>query len=303
MSTRAIRAQASSAHEAMVGLRRIGAALALAGAASILTGGTPAAGQDLEAAARGAEGSVQLSYPAADNVCGAGDGVLIQEPDGSTMFVSGRATSRDWRRWREGRLPCETGDVTVRMRRDSGGWADVRLAVGAPASDADGVRDLGYVTGQAAADFLLAAARASDSRSSHDLVLAAAIAGDAEIWPELLDMARDRALNTRTRQAALHWLGRRAAREAVAGLGGIVRDRTEDDEIRETAVFALSQLPDDQAIPLLIEVVRTMDEPRVVNRALFWLAEFDDPRAVGLFEEILTPASARPPDGGNGVRR
>jgi len=283
MSTRAIRA-----HDGISGLRWIGVALALAGAVSIVAGATPLAGQDLEAAARSAEGSVQLAYPAADNVCGAGDGVLIQEPDGSTMFISGRATTREWRRWREGRLPCETGDVTVRMRRDGDGWTDVRLAVGEPASTAAGARDLGYVTGQAAADFLLAAARTSDRRSSHDLVLAAAIAGDAEIWPELLDMARDRSLNTRTRQAALHWLGRRAARQAVAGLGGIIRDRTEDDEIRETAVFALSQLPDDQAIPLLIEVVRTMDEPRVVNRALFWLAEFDDPRAVGLFEEILS---------------
>ncbi|HUE77806.1 MAG TPA: HEAT repeat domain-containing protein, partial [Gemmatimonadota bacterium] len=63
---------------------------------------------------------------------------------------------------------------------------------------------------------------------------------------------------------------------------------TEDDEIRDAAVFGLSQLPRDQAVELLIDVVRTVPDARVRSRALFWLAEFDDPRAIALFEEILS---------------
>lgn len=274
--------------------RWISAALALAGAVAA------ADGQELEHVARSAAGPVRLAYPAAENVCGAGDGIVIREPDGSTMFVSGRVSRSDWERWREGESPCRTGDVMVRMRADGAGWSDVRVGFGPLQGDDVAVTDLGYVTGQAAAELLLDAARVSGSRSARDLVLAAAIAADAEIWPELLAMARDRALPSRVRESALHWLGRRAAREAVKGLGGIVRDRTEEDRIREAAVFALSQLPDDQAIPLLIEVVRTMDDPRVVNRALFWLAEFDDPRAMALFEEILSPASTPHREGRTG---
>lgn len=261
--------------------RWIGVALALAGAVAA------ASGQELERAARDADGPVRLAYPAASNVCGAGDGILIREPDGSTMFVSGRFSRGQWRAWREGEAPCTAGDVVVRLEPGADGWSDVRISVGAP-DDSSGIRDLGYVTGQAAADFLLDAARTADSRATRDLILAAALAGEAEIWPELLAMARDRSLASRTRETAIHWLGRRAARHAVEGLGGIVRDRTEDDEIREAAVFALSQLPDDRAVPLLIEVVRTLDDPRVVNRALFWLADSEDPRAVALFEEILS---------------
>lgn len=280
-------------------LRWIGVALATAGAASA------ADGQSLAQAARSADGPVALAYPAAPNVCGTGDGILIREPDGSTMFVSGRTSHSDWRSWRDGDPPCRTGDVRVRMRpAGTGGWTDVRITVGGTAARAgagtevdaagvggrqgDGVlRELGFHAGQDAADFLLAAARRSDRDAARDLVLAAAIAADAEIWPGLLAMARDRSLPSRLRETALHWLGRRAAREAVAGLGGIVRDRTQDDRIREAAVFAISQLPGEEAIPLLIEVVETTDDPRVVNRALFWLAEFDDPRAVAVFEEIL----------------
>ena len=278
--------------------RWISAALALAGAVAA------ADAQDLRRAARAADGPIRLAYPAAPNVCGTGDGILIREPDGSTMFIAGHISTSDWHRWRDGDPPCEIGDVMVRMRPDGDGWGDVQIAVGAHAFAAQGPetaepgtadaerarnapRDLGVYTGQEAADFLLAAARVADRRDARRLILAAAIAADAEIWPELLEMARDRTLASRVRESAIHWLGRRAAREAVDELGGIVRDRTETDRIREAAVFALSQLPEDQAIPILIDLVRTYDDPRVVNRALFWLADFDDPRAVAVFEEIL----------------
>ncbi len=273
-------------------------ALAIAGAASA------ADGQSLAESARATDGPVALAYPAASNVCGAGDGILIRELDGSTVFVTGRMSHGDWRSWRDGDPPCRTGDVRVRLRpAGDGGWTAVAVTIGGSGRDSNGAagssagdrsaragpgpRQLGFVAGQEAADFLLDAARRSAPDAARNLVLAAAIAADAEIWPELLAMARDRSLPSRARQTALHWLGRRAAREAVAGLGGIVRDRTEDDRIREAAVFAISQLPDDEAIPMLVEIVRTMDDPRVVNRALFWLADFDDPRAVAVFEEIL----------------
>jgi hypothetical protein len=270
--------------------RWIGLALAAAGAAAA------AEGQELERLARAANGTVTFAYPAAANVCGTGDGVLIREPDGSTTFISGRLSSHDWRAWRSGDPPCRTGHARVRMTRSHGGWTGIRVAVGADGHD-DGprTRHLGYFTGQDAADFLLAAAVRSDTRAARELILAAAIADDAVTWPMLLAMARDRTLASATRRSAMHWLGRQAAREAVDALGGILRDRTEADEIREAAIFALSQLPDDQAVPILIHVVRTMgDDPRLVNRALFWLAGFDDPRAVAVFEEILAAPGATP---------
>ncbi len=248
--------------------RWIGVALALAGAAAAAR----AQAQELPRA----DGTVRLAYPAAAHVCGTGDGILIREPDGSTMFVSGHLSTRDWKEWRAGDPPCRTGR-----------WGDVRVTVGGPAEPGPGVRDLGFFAGQDAADLLLDAARTSGDRGARDLLLAAAIAGDAVIWPELLELARDRSLASRVRESALHWLGRQAAREAVDALGGIVRDRTEEDRIREAAVFALSQLPGDQGVPLLIDVVRTSDDARVVSRALFWLADSEDPRALALFEKIL----------------
>ena len=65
-------------------------------------------------------------------------------------------------------------------------------------------------------------------------------------------------------------------------------DTTVAVEVKESAVFALSQQPSDAGIPALIRVARTHASPSVRKKALFWLGQSDDPRALALFEEILT---------------
>lgn len=267
--------------------RWIGLALALAGAAASGSGQEPEGGPAGE--------SVRLGFPARPGVCGTGDGILIREGDGSTTFLSGRVDHESGRRWRDGDPPCRVGDVVVTAVRSSdGSWAAARLSIDDYATLAvePGAEDRGYMTGQAAADLLLGEVRGADGRTARTLILAASLARDAMVWPELAKLARDRTLGSAVRGSALHGLGRRAAREAVATLDSVLSDPTEADEIRAAAVFALSQLPPDQAVPRLIEVVRTIDDARVRSRALFWLADFDDPRAVELFESILAGSAS-----------
>ena len=249
--------------------------------------------QDLAAAVSAARSDVVwFGFPARPGVCGAGDGIVIREPGGSTTFIRGHMSSADWRRWREGEPPCETGDVLVRLDLVAGQIADLDLRVGTPGDTGDPAAgtagaDLGLFTAQAAADYLLARAPAAEPKVAGRVMLAASLGRDVVTWPALLDMARDRGLPSRVRRQAIQHLGRQAAAEAVRELGGIARDRTEEQEIREAAVFGLSQLPDDRAVPLLIEVYRTIEDPRIRGRALFWLAEFDDERVTRLFEEVL----------------
>ena len=52
-------------------------------------------------------------------------------------------------------------------------------------------------------------------------------------------------------------------------------------------MFALSQLPADEGVPLLIEVAQTHPQPEVRKQAFFWLGQSKDPRAVALFEKVL----------------
>ena len=226
----------------------------------------------------------RLVFPARPGVCGTGDAIIIRDADGSTSYIHTGRGGRDWSDWSDRDPPCEAGAVVVELGGRPGALESVSVRV-VDGSD----HTTGRITGQAAVDRLLAEARRStEGRTARRLVLAASLAGDAVAWPGLLALARDRALPEGTRKTALHWLARSAGEKAAAELGGIVRDRTESDEIREAAVFAVSQLPADQAVPLLMELARTSDEPRVRSRALFWLATIDDPRVIALFEEILT---------------
>jgi HEAT repeat protein len=57
--------------------------------------------------------------------------------------------------------------------------------------------------------------------------------------------------------------------------------------VKKGAVFALSQLPKDEGVPLLIQVARTNANPAVRKQAMFWLGQTKDPRALKFFEEIL----------------
>jgi HEAT repeat protein len=57
--------------------------------------------------------------------------------------------------------------------------------------------------------------------------------------------------------------------------------------VKKRAVFALSQLPKEEGVPLLIKVARTNANPAVRKQAMFWLGQSRDPRAVDFFAEIL----------------
>jgi len=58
--------------------------------------------------------------------------------------------------------------------------------------------------------------------------------------------------------------------------------------VREQAVFALSQRPREEGVPALLRIARTHHDPMLRRRAIFWLGQSNDPRALALFEELLT---------------
>ena len=57
--------------------------------------------------------------------------------------------------------------------------------------------------------------------------------------------------------------------------------------MKRQAVFALSQLPRNEAVPRLIDVARNNRNSEVRKQAMFWLGQSQDPRALAFFEEVL----------------
>ena len=87
-----------------------------------------------------------------------------------------------------------------------------------------------------------------------------------------------------------------AARCVVLRADTAIADAIENDpetDVKKKAVFALSQLPSERGVPLLINVARTHRNPAIRKEAMFWLGQSGDPRALEYFEEILETPSRK----------
>jgi HEAT repeat protein len=103
----------------------------------------------------------------------------------------------------------------------------------------------------------------------------------------VLALAKNRSRPEEVREQAVFWLGQLASEKATAGLTQIVDDNHEDLEIREAAIFSLSQRGEEVGIPTLTHIATTSRHPQLREHALFWLAQYDDPRVIDFFEQIL----------------
>jgi HEAT repeat protein len=240
--------------------------------AMLLLLAAPLQAQSLAARLRAAgDGPVHLSFAAHPGVCGnGGHGMTIQRPDDGDEWES----------------DCEREPIRVSVRMRGGRVAAAEMWVGGRWKAGSGAADLGTVSAPEAAALLLDLAPGAGA-AGEELVSAATLADSAVVWPALLRLARDPRVPEDTRRKAVFWLGQDAGVEATRGLDSIVRDDRGEIEVRKQAVFALSQRPSEEAVPALIRIARSSREPEILRSALFWLGQSDDPRALGLFEEIL----------------
>jgi hypothetical protein len=216
------------------------------------------------------DGMVRMSYAAKPGVCGNGENIVQRgghhegwEPD------------------------CESGPVRVALEKSGGAIVRVRTYVGGHWKALEGrVTDFGAVSAPRAAEYLLTLAE-REPQLKGDPIMAAVLADSSVSWPVLLRLARNASLPKETRRQAVFWVSQEAGEAATRGLADLAGDAGQDREIREQAVFALSQLPHDDGIPVLIRVARSNKDPEIRRKAIFWLGQSDDPRALALFEELL----------------
>ncbi|HEX9729034.1 MAG TPA: HEAT repeat domain-containing protein [Gemmatimonadales bacterium] len=216
------------------------------------------------------DGDVRMSFATRPGVCGHGRNIM---------------TFHDTDDW-EG--TCSPGPARVVLTFRGGALVDVDVYVGGRWRPArDDVVDLGTVPAASAAEYLLTLASQTTGHAGKEAILPATLADSAEVWPDLLRIAKDRDLPPGTRKAAVFWLGQAAGEEALGELTSLIDDDNADRDLQEQAVFALSQLRHDEGLPALIEIARNHRDRRVRRRAMFWLGQSDDPRVIALFEEIL----------------
>jgi hypothetical protein len=228
------------------------------------------------------DGGVQFTFAARPGVCGDGSTFVHDGLGGDNRifengnFIGGR---------RRGEWPaCLPGPVRVVAWVTDGEIIRLRTYAGPlPSSGSAPVRDLGSVSVSDATSLLVRLAEQGRGRVADQALLPLVLADSVSPWPALLRLARDEQLPRAVRHNVAFWLSRGAS----AKLGLADADADSEDEVRASAVFALSQQPRAQAVPQLIDIARGGKRPYVRAQALFWLGQSGDSRAVELFAEIL----------------
>lgn len=237
-------------------------------------------------------GTAILSYPAGPEVEICDRGIRMGGDRISWHFHPGH----------DGPGICEHGPVRVELRVREGRVRNMNI-LKRMEPGREGALELGQVPARVAADLFLDLARTGgpSHRGLEEAVFPLALADVAEIWRDLLGLAKDGDVASDSRSAALFWVSQQAADAATEGLAEVAMDEEEDQGVRDAAVFALSQRPEDEAVPILMELARTAEQAQTRRAAMFWLAQTEDDRVVAFFEEILLgwdccdPGAARAP--------
>jgi hypothetical protein len=226
-----------------------------------------------------APGAVQLTFAARPGVCGTGR-TYIQTGNSSfygsyTTTVSGDIVRAE---------PCQNGPVRVVIDRAGRDIIAIQTYVGQPPMPVTAT-DIGRVTGQQAADFLLDVASRAEGRVGRDAIFPATLADSANSTDRLIAIAKNQALSRNTRQAAMSYMsysvpaGQVVPTRAADAMVAIARDENDNQPVRQSALSVLSRLEHGVGIPALVELSRQQGYTWLAKESITALSRSGDPRA------------------------
>lgn len=219
-------------------------------------------------------GTIAFTYPARANVCGDGSTFIaefvgpvsqnIYTRNGTNFTNIGDSSFRD---------RCVEGPVRIVVSKRAGEVVDMFAYVGGTGRPVN--TDLGAVTAQEAANYLLNLARRLPE-IANDAFMAAQLGEGARISVALLEHARDQRLSSTVRESAVKWIGRVADREGtndevLPALRTIAMRDDEQLNVRERAVRALGD--QSRGDTELRSIYSRLDQPQLRERAVRVFAE------------------------------
>lgn len=250
---------------------------------AVLAAGAPANSQTLaRRIADAPDGKVRLEFAARPDLCGNGNYVSHGRNNRTSWDT-------DYSEDVEYTEECMRSPVRLVITKHGGELSKIRTYVGgrwrAPAGV---VTSLGQVSTREATDYLMSLASTGSFEPAKDAIFPLTLADSVVIWPGLMKLARDASRPREIRTQSVFWLSQIAGEAVTANLTALTGEAALDREVRKQAVFALSQRRSEEAVTSLIQIARTNRDPEIRKNALFWLGQSHDPRALALFEEILT---------------
>jgi hypothetical protein len=181
--------------------------------------------------------------------------------------------------------PVAIGEMLLVARIEQGKVRRIRIFSASCGLDGQDktIQLLTNVSPDSSIDYLLAQIRNADREG--ELLAALSLHDHPRVVPALIQVARHDP-DKEIRRHAIFWLGQKAGAKVAGELRRAI-DEDPDEDVKQHAVFAISQLPRDRSVPLLIDLAKTHKNRGVREKAMFWLAQTDDPRALDLIERIL----------------
>jgi HEAT repeat protein len=220
--------------------------------------------------------TVQFTFAARPGVCGNGRTYIMTSNNSTYGNFSYNEMSRT--------EPCQNGPVRVVVDRAGRDIIAVQSYVGAPPTPAVGA-DIGRVSGQQAADYLLDLASKAEGRVGRDAIFAATLADSATSTDKLIAIARNQQLSRNTRTAALSYMtysvpaGQAVPSRAADAMVSIARDETDNQQVRQQALSVLSRLEHGAGIPALVELSKQQGYTWLAKESISALSRSGDPRA------------------------
>jgi hypothetical protein len=212
------------------------------------------------------------------------NGATVVEAEGVTVDQSlawlGGALARDGRQRNQAIMAIahHAGPQADRMLSEAAHGESARLRRDATFWLADARGEFGYRTVRELID------GAPREDELNHLVFALSISPVPAARDDLRRLARTHR-DDEVRGEALFWLAQGNDAQAEPMIEAALDDPS--DRVRKKAVFALSQLPAERAVPALRELVEHGASREVRKEALFWLAQVDDDAVLPVFDQLL----------------
>jgi hypothetical protein len=230
--------------------------------------GTDASAQTIEQRVARADGRVEFLFPSRPEVCGDGHGMIGNVFERDERFGTYDGNSRQF---------CAHGPGRIVATVARGQVTKVRTYVG-PVNDS-----LPMMSADETRAWLIRLASTAQTSVAKEAIMPLIVLDAARPWRELVAIGRDDNRPEGVRREATFWLGQAASARIDS-----TRDRDSDeDEVKRSAVFALSQQPRESSIPLLINIATGNGSPPVRAAAMFWLGQTGDPRSLTVFARVL----------------
>jgi hypothetical protein len=216
------------------------------------------------------DGKVRMTFAARPDLCGWGNGI-------STNSDFNRGSTRTWSDDRNEDVTyddeCSRGPGRLVVTMRDGRIDRIRASIGGRWRPDNSAKDLGQVSTREMVNYLFDVASSGSGRGARDAIFPATIADSVNVIQPLYDLARNESRDKDVRDQAVFWLSQQPEDRAVDLLENILKSARSQD-IRDKAIFGLSQHRSGKGFPILRAYAEDNRQPDDLRgKAIFWLGQ------------------------------